>query len=67
MKAYLLITGSLFALLAADHLVVLIRRLHSLASDPWFVLGVAAIFAGAAALAAWAWRLFVALRSGAIR
>ncbi len=57
MRAYLLTTGTVFGLFAAEHLVLLVRRWQSLTSDPSFVLGVAAIFAATAGLTAWAIRL----------
>lgn len=57
MKAYLLITGSLFALLALAHLVLTIVEWQRLATDPWFALQGPGIGVAAAALCLWAWRL----------
>jgi len=57
MKAYLITTGSLFALLALVHLVLTITHWPRLAADPWFILQGPVIGAGAAALCFWAWRL----------
>jgi hypothetical protein len=57
MKAYLMITGSLFALLALAHLLRTIVEWSRLAADPWFVLEGPVIGVTAAALCFWAWRL----------
>lgn len=38
MKAYLITTGTLFALLALAHLVRTLAEWQRLADDPWFVL-----------------------------
>jgi hypothetical protein len=57
MRAYLLTTGTIFGLFAAEHLIVLVRRWDHLMSDPWFVLGAGAIFLVTAGLAGWAFRL----------
>ena len=52
MKAYLITTGSLFALLAVVHVWRMTVEGH-LARDPWYIL----ITLGAAGLGVWAWRL----------
>jgi hypothetical protein len=57
MKAYLIITGLLFGLLAVMHLLRTIEKWHLLTSDPWFVLGTAAIAAVTGVLSGWACRL----------
>ena len=57
MKAYLITTGTLFALLALAHLVRTIGEWQRLAADPWFVLEGPAIGVAAGALCFWAWRL----------
>ena len=57
MKAYLVITGTLFALLALVHLVLTITHWPRLAADPWFILQGPGIGAAAAALCLWALRL----------
>jgi len=57
MKAYLIITGTLFALLALAHLWRTIVEWSRLAGDPWFVLQGPGIGVAAAALCFWAWRL----------
>jgi hypothetical protein len=56
MKAYLITTGSLFALLAAAHVWQLFVEWHRFATDPWFVVE-PAIGLVAACLSVWAWRL----------
>jgi len=64
MKAYLVTTGTLFGLLAAMHLVRVVEKWHLLATDPWFVLGTAAIAIVTGALCLWAWRLlWMSIRS----
>ena len=57
MKAYLITTGTIFGLLAVWHLLMAINERHSLATDPGYFLGMAAMGALAAALSVWAWRL----------
>jgi hypothetical protein len=57
MKAYVLISGLIFALVAARHLVTTVQRLHLAGSDPWFVVGPGLILAGTTGLAIWAFRL----------
>ena len=57
MKAYLIITGTLFALLAIAHLMRTIAERSRLGTDPWFLLegpGIGLIGAG---LCLWAFRL----------
>jgi hypothetical protein len=58
MKAYLIITGSLFGLMALLHLLRGIAEWHSLTTNPGQFLGMAALGVVAAALSVWAWRLF---------
>jgi hypothetical protein len=57
MKAYLLTTGTIFALLALAHLLRTIVEWPSLADDPWFLLHGPGIGVIAAMLCFWAWRL----------
>jgi hypothetical protein len=57
MKAYLIVTGTLFALLALAHLLRTIVEWSRLAGDPWFVVQGPGIGVIAGALAFWAWRL----------
>ena len=57
MKAYLITTGTLFALLALAHLVRTLVEWPRLVADPWFVLEGPGIGVLAAALSFWAWRL----------
>jgi hypothetical protein len=53
MKAYLMTSGGVFALLIVAHLVRIIVEGPRVARDPWFVLSTVA----AGALCAWALRL----------
>jgi hypothetical protein len=62
MKAYLITTGSLFALLALAHVARTIAEWSRLTDDPWFILEGPGIGVVAAAICFWAWRL---LRSSA--
>ena len=57
MKAYLAITGTLYALLAVLHFWRAIADWSRISTDPWFVLGVGAIGILAALLSLWAWKL----------
>jgi hypothetical protein len=57
MNAYLITTGTLFALLALAHLLRTIVEWPRLATDPWFILQGPGIGLIAAALCFWAWRL----------
>jgi hypothetical protein len=57
MKAYLVTTGMLFALLALAHIVLTIAHWQRLAADPWFVLQGPGIGVAAGFLSLWAWRL----------
>jgi hypothetical protein len=58
MKAYLIITGTLFGLMAVMHLVRAIDEYPALFTNPWYFLGMTGLGAVAAALSGWAWRLF---------
>src|SRR5439155_3782474 len=49
-KAYLLTTGTIFGLFSLGHIVELITRWQSPASDPWFMGGMALIVVLSAAL-----------------
>jgi hypothetical protein len=57
MKAYLLITGALFAVLALAHLARTIVESSRLSTDPGFIVEGPGIGIIAAAIAIWAWRL----------
>jgi hypothetical protein len=57
-KAYLVITGSIFGLIAVLHLLRAIAEWHLLKTDPWYFLGMAGLGVLAAILSVWAWRLF---------
>lgn len=58
MKAYLIVTGIMFGLLAILHLVQAIHEMPALATDPKSVLGMGALGVVAACMSGWAWRLF---------
>ena len=53
MKAYVVTTGALFAVLTLAHLARMIQEGRQTATDPWYIL----ITALAAALSLWAWRV----------
>jgi hypothetical protein len=53
MRAYVVTTGVLFALLALVHLWRMLEERASLATDPWFLI----ITLIAAGLSLWAWRV----------
>ena len=53
MKAYVMTTGSVFALLVVAHVWRVIEEGSHVARDPWYVLSTAV----AAALCLWAWRV----------
>ncbi len=57
MKAYLIITGSIFGLMALLHVWRAIAERHQLTTDPAYFLGMTAIGLLAAGLSIWAWRL----------
>jgi uncharacterized membrane protein len=61
MKAYLLITGIIFGLVAIAHLLRLLLEGHPW-TDFWFVGGNVLIFLVGGGIAAWAIRLFSTLR-----
>jgi hypothetical protein len=62
-KAYLITTGTIFALIGVLHLVRAIDEWSLLATHPWSFLSMAALGVVAAALSAWAWRLLRQNRS----
>jgi hypothetical protein len=57
MKAYLITTATIFALLAGAHVLRTIAEWPRLASDPGFILEGPGIGILALALCFWAWRL----------
>jgi hypothetical protein len=61
MKAYLLVTGTIFGLVGVAHLLRLFVEGHAL-SDPWFLGHNLALFVVGVGLALWAARLVVRLR-----
>jgi hypothetical protein len=61
MKAYLLVTGTIFGFLGIAHLLRLFVEGHP-SSDPWFLGHNVALFLVGGGLAAWAVRLLVCVR-----
>lgn len=59
-RAYLVTTGLLFALVAAAHVWRVIAESRSLAADPWFVL----LTVLSLAMSAWALRLLRSVTRG---
>ena len=59
MKAYLLVTGSIFGLLVVAHILRLVQEPH-IAGDPWWWV----ITLLAAGLCAWAFRVLALARRG---
>jgi hypothetical protein len=57
LKAYIVITGSIFGLIALAHLARTVAESQRLGSDPWFYLEGPGLGLVAAALSLWAWRL----------
>lgn len=57
MKAYLVITGTIFGLIAAAHVLRTLAEWSRLGADPWFYLEGPGLGVVAAALSLWAWRL----------
>ena len=63
MKAYIVVTGSIFGLVGVAHLLRLfLEGGHSLAADPWFFVGNLALFVIGGGIAVWALRLLADLR-----
>ncbi len=52
MKAYVVTTGALFAILTVAHLARMVQEPH-LATDPWYV----SLTVAAALMCLWAWRV----------
>ena len=61
MKAYLIITGTVFGLIAFAHLLRAISERSSLGTDPGEFLAMAGLGLVAAGLSVWAWRLLRSL------
>jgi len=59
MKAYLLVTGTIFGLLTLVHVWRVVAESTRLAADPWYVL----ITVLSAALCLWAFRLLRSART----
>jgi hypothetical protein len=56
-NAYLIVTGTIFGLIAAGHVFQTITHWTRLAKDPWFYLQGPGLGLLAAVLSLWAWRL----------
>lgn len=63
MKAYLITTGAIFAILAFAHFLRTIAEWPRLAAEPWFLLEGPGIGVAAAALCVWAGWLLWARRA----
>jgi hypothetical protein len=61
MRAYLITTGVLFALVAVAHVWRVVAESSALATDPWFV----ALTILAVVMSAWAFRLLPTVQGGA--
>jgi hypothetical protein len=57
MKAYLLVSGTIFAVFAVSHFSITYEHWRTLGWDPWSVLLPLVIGVGGAVLAIWAFRL----------
>lgn len=57
MKAYLIITGTIFGLMAVMHVLRAIDERSSMTKDPAYFFGMAALGIVAAGLSVWAWQL----------
>ncbi len=57
MKAYLITTATLFALMAFTHAFITYDRIGKESSDPWFVLAPALVLIISGVLSVWAFRL----------
>jgi len=61
MKAYLVTTGTLFALFAVLHVVRVVAEWHRATVNPGFALFMAAVIVVPGVLSWWAWRLLRSL------
>ena len=64
MRAYLIVTGTLFGLLALQHFYIAATEWRGSAGPHGGVLMIAVLALLAGALSAWAWRLLAKLRAG---
>ena len=67
MRAYLLTTGALFAVLALAHVARTIAEASRLRTDPGFIIEGPGIGIVAAVIALWAWRLLRSAPPGPAR
>jgi hypothetical protein len=63
-RPYVIVTGSLFALIALAHLARTIDEWRRFQTDPWFALEGPGLGLVCGALAFWAWRVLRASRRG---
>jgi protein-S-isoprenylcysteine O-methyltransferase Ste14 len=63
MKAYLVTTGTVFALVTVAHIARAAEMWQRFATDPWFVSFYAFLTLTTAVLTIWAWKLFPRQRS----
>ncbi len=61
-RAYFIVTGGLFALIALAHFARTITEWRRFSEDPWFAVEGPGLGLIAGALAFWAWRLLRASR-----
>lgn len=66
MKAYLIITGTIFGLFAVGHIFELLSHWRTLTSDRWFTLGVSFIIVVSGVLCIWALVLLKTKRRAAV-
>jgi hypothetical protein len=62
MKAYLIVTGALFGLIAIAHIARTVAEWSRFAAEPGLILEGPGLGVVAAALSVWAWRLLAARR-----
>lgn len=65
MKTYLIITGTIFGLIAVGHVFELLFHWQTLMSGRWFTLGVTLIIIVSGILCIWAWVLLKAAQRSA--
>jgi hypothetical protein len=64
-KAYLIVTGAIFMLLAFAHILRTFAEWNELAVNPWFYLQGPGVGIAGGVLAIWAWRLLRAQTASA--
>jgi hypothetical protein len=58
MKAYLITTGVIFALVTLLHIARMVMEWDHFGNDPWSLASFALLTLATAALTVWAWKLF---------